>query len=118
VPWYCIADFAPNRDVGYASSILQILSKAYIRSPLADGLQAVYDGVIKALRDSKDQPEEKYRLLHASVDILGRSAQAGTSLKLTRSVEIHPLVSDLLESNVKKCRKVVRQFLAEFTDCK
>jgi hypothetical protein len=87
-------------------------------SPLADGLQAVYDGVIMALRDSKDQLEEKYQLLQVSLDILGKSVQAGTSLKLTRSVEIRPLVSDLLESSDEKCRKVVRQFLVEFTDCK
>ena len=29
------------------------------------------------MRDSKDQPEGKYQLLQASVDILGKSAQAG-----------------------------------------
>jgi hypothetical protein len=89
-----------------------------MRSFVADGLQAVYDGIIKALRDSKDQLDKKYRLLQASVDILGKNAEAGTSLKLTRSSEICLLVSDLLESNNEKCRKVVRHFLLEFTDCK
>jgi hypothetical protein len=39
---------------------------AYIRSLLADGLQAVYDGVIRVLGRNNLGPELKYRLLESA----------------------------------------------------
>ena len=84
----------------------------YIRSPLADGLQAVYDAVIGAL--SKLEPEAKLRLLKSAVDIVGMRARNSTSLKLGSSIEIRALVSDVRESN----QRLVQQFLGQFTDCK
>ena len=76
----------------------------------------MYEGVVRALGNL--EPQDKHRLLHSAVDILGKSAQGGTPLKLHRSIEIHPLVRDLLESDIKNYQQVVRQFLVEFTDCK
>jgi hypothetical protein len=84
----------------------------YIRSSLADGLQAVYDAVIGAL--SKLEPEAKLRLLKSIVDIVGMRTQRSTSFKLGASIEIRPLVSDIWESN----QKLVQQFLGQFTDCR
>ena len=86
---------------------------AYKRSSLADGLQAVYDGVIKALRDHNGQPEEMYKFLQAAVDIVGQRSQESTSLKLGDYMEIRALVSDVLESNPK----LGKQFLGQFTNC-
>jgi hypothetical protein len=83
---------------------------------LADGRQAVYEGVIAVLKNLG--PEDKRRLLHSAVDILGKSAQGGTSLKLSPSIEIYPLLSDLLEGNTEHDQKVMQQFLVQFTDCK
>jgi hypothetical protein len=77
----------------------------------------VYEGVIGALK--RLEPQVKHRLLHTAMDILRKSAQDGTSLKLGLSVKILPLLSNLLESNIENYqKKVVRQFLVEFTDCK
>jgi hypothetical protein len=90
----------------------------YKRSPLADGLQAVYDGVISVLGRKNLEPELKYRLLESAVDIIGRHPRDGTSLKLRRSIEIRALLSNLLETNIENYQKIVRQFLVEFTDCK
>jgi len=84
---------------------------AYIRSSLADGSQAVYDEVIRAL--SKLKPEAKLRLLESAVDIVGRRALENTPLKLGYYMEIRALVSDVLEGN----QKLVHQFLGQFTDC-
>ena len=81
-------------------------------SPLADGRQAVYEAVIEALK--KHEPAEKHQLLQLAMDILGKSVKDGTSLKQIRSIEILPLLSNLLES---KYKGVVRRFL-EFMDCK
>lgn len=93
-----------------------IFSLWLIESPLADGRQAVYEGVIGALNGL--EPDIKYRLLHCAMDILGTSAGSGTSLKLICSVKIFPLLSNLLEKNIENYTKVVRQVLVEFTDCK
>ena len=81
-----------------------------MRSLLADGLQAVYDGVISVLGRNNLEPELKYRLLESAVDIIGRHPLDGRSLKLRRSIEIRPLLSNLLEKNIKKYQKIVRQF--------
>jgi len=87
-----------------------------MRSPLADGLQAVYDGVINVLGRNNPESELKYRLLESAVDIIGRHSRDGTCLKLARSIEVFSLLSNLLD--MKKYQKVVRQFLVEFMDCK
>jgi hypothetical protein len=88
-----------------------------MRSPLADGLQAVYDGVIGALKSV--EPEVKYQLLCSAVDILGKSAQDRTSLKLRPPIEILALVADIPTSaRNSDWPKVVQQFLWQFTDRK
>jgi hypothetical protein len=84
----------------------------YIRSPLADGLQAVYDAVMGTL--SKLEPEAKLRLLEFTVDVVGLHAQNSTSLKLGALIEIRALVSDIWESD----SKLVQQFLRQFADCR
>jgi hypothetical protein len=78
----------------------------------------VYDGVIRVLGRNNIGPELKYRLLESAMDIIGRRPRDGTSLKLRRSIDIRPLLSNLLEENTINYQKVVRQFLVEFTDCK
>lgn len=103
--------------MGYVFSILQIVSRlAYLRSALADGLQAVYNGVIGALEGL--EPEDKYRLLQFAVNILGESVQEGIPLRTCRSIDILPLLSNLLEKNTGNYQKVVQQFLMEFMDRK
>ena len=82
-------------------------------SPLADGRQAVCEAVIGALK--KHELAEKHQLLHSAMDILGKSAGDGKSI---RSIEILPLLSNLLESNIENHKSVVRQFVVEFMDCK
>ena len=79
-----------------------------MRSLLADGLQAVYDGVISVLGHNNLEPELKYRLLESSMDIIGRHPLDGRSLKLHHSIEIRPLLSNLLEKNIKKYQKIMR----------
>jgi hypothetical protein len=81
-------------------------------SPLADGLQAVYDAVIGAL--SKLEPEAKLRLLKSIVDIVGMQVQRSTSLKLGALTKIRAFVSDIWKSN----QKLVQRFLGQFTDCR
>ncbi|KIM35804.1 hypothetical protein M413DRAFT_14372 [Hebeloma cylindrosporum] len=76
-----------------------------------DGLQAVYDGVIKVLEDPKVQPEE---LMQGAIYIFGgRGARESTSLQLRNLSEVRALVSDIQERN----QKLVQQFLGLFTDC-
>jgi hypothetical protein len=86
---------------------------AYIGSLLADGLQAVYDGVMSVLRRKNLEPELKYRLLKSAVDIIGKHPRDGTSLKLGDYMEVRALVSDVRQSN----QKLVQQFLGQFTNC-
>lgn len=84
---------------------------------LADGWQAVYEGVIGTLRYIN--LETKHRFLHSAMDILaGKSPQGSTSRKLSRSNKIFPLVSDLWKSNIKSDQEVAQRFLLQFTDCK
>ena len=105
----------PNRNVGYATTNFQIFCLIYIRSSLADGRQAVYEGVIGALDGL--ELEAKYQLLHSTMKILEKpeSVQDGPSFHLG---EIYPLMSDLLESNDVKYRRLARRFVGLFTDCK
>ncbi|KIM35808.1 hypothetical protein M413DRAFT_32265 [Hebeloma cylindrosporum] len=88
---------------------LQTLSQTVMS---ADGLQAVYDGVIKVLKYHKDHIAEKYIILQAAVNIVGRRARQNTSLKLGNSTEIHALVSNIRKGN----EQLVLQFLDLFTD--
>jgi hypothetical protein len=88
---------------------------AHIRSTLEDGLLAVYEGVIEALR--KLEPEAKLRLMEPIVDIVGRRAQSSTSLKLSGLIEIRALVSDIPKTTENQ-QKLVQWFLRLFTDCK
>jgi len=90
---------------------------AYMRLSSADGLQAVYDGVIGALKGV--EPEVKYQLLRSAVDVLGKSVQNSTSLKRSPSIEVLALVADIPTSAWNSdWPKVVQQFLWQFTDRK
>ena len=86
----------------------------YITSPLADGLQAVYDGVIRVLELNILEPEVKCQFLQYAVDIVGMRSWASTSLKLGDYMKIRALVSDVQGSN----QGLVQQFLGHFTNCK
>jgi len=86
------------------------------RVTIANGRQAVYEGVIGALKGL--EPQDKHRLLHSAMDILEKSAHDGTSLKLGLSIKIFPSLSNLLENNIQNYQQLVRKFLVEFTDCK
>jgi len=90
----------------------------YVRSLLADGLQAVYDAVIRILERNNSKLEVQYQLLQFAVNTLRRRAHEGTYLKLGRSIEILPLLSNLLEQRIENYQNVVRHFLVEFMDCK
>ena len=90
---------------------------AYLRSSLADGLQAVYDEVIRALKGLEH--EVKYPLLRFAVDILGKNAQDSTSLKRSPSIEILALVANIpMSARNSDWTKVVPQFLWQLTDRK
>jgi len=90
---------------------------AYMRASLADVLQAVYDEVIGALQSV--EPEAKYQLLRSALDILGKSVQDGTVLKLSPSINILASVADIPTSaRDSDWPKVVQQFLWQFTDRK
>jgi len=84
-----------------------------LHPPLANGLQAVYDGVIKVLERNNLEPEDKLKLLQAAVDIVGSHARESTSLKLGDYMEIYALVSDVWDTN----RKLAQNFLTQFTNC-
>ena len=89
--------------------ILQIFFMAYVGF-LADGLQAVYDAVIRAL--SGLDPDAKLRLLESTVDIIGRGVRGSTPLQQSDSAKIHALVSDIPKTTQNQ--KVVQQFLCQF----
>jgi hypothetical protein len=95
---------------GTPLSILQIFSVAYVGLFLADGLQAVYDAVIRAL--SKLDPGAKLRLLESTADIIGKGVRGSTPLQQSGSAEIHALVSDIPKTTQNQ--KVVQQFLCQF----
>ena len=85
----------------------------YTRSLSADGLQAVYDGIIRVLGGDNFESEVKCHFLQSAVGIVGRRVRESTSLKLGDYMEIRALVSDVLESNLK----LGQQFLGHFTNC-
>jgi len=85
----------------------------HISPSLADGLQAVYNGVIDVLKDNNADPELKCQLLRFAMDIVGKRAQESRSLKLGDYMEVRALVSDVWKHN----QKLVRQFLGQFTNC-
>jgi len=90
---------------------------AYMRSSLAGGLQAVYDEVIGALKSI--EPEAKYQLLRSALDILEKSVQGGTPLKLSPTINILASVTSIPTSaRDSNYPKVVQQFLWQFTDRK
>jgi len=97
---------------GTSAQSFTIFAMVYTRTPLADGLQAVYNGVIDVLKRNKAEPGLKCRLLQSAVDIVGRRAQESKSLKLGDYMEICALVSDVWESN----QKLVLRFLGQFTN--
>ena len=84
----------------------------YTRPLSADGLQAVYDGVIRVLGSDNFESEVKCHFLQSAVEIVGRRVRESTSLKLGDYKEICALVSDVLESNPK----LGQQFLGQFTN--
>jgi hypothetical protein len=56
----------------------------------------------------------KHRVLRSALDILGKSSQNDTQLKLGCSSEIYDLVSDLW--NDENYQKVAQGFVKHFTD--
>ncbi|KDR70482.1 hypothetical protein GALMADRAFT_76143, partial [Galerina marginata CBS 339.88] len=85
----------------------------YFSMILADGRQAVYDGVIGGLRSTETATETKYQLLKSTVDILLNS---GPTLNLCHLNEIKNFTSDLRESNNEDYQEMARQFMEQFTD--
>jgi len=104
--------------LGTSQFSLYIYCMVYVRSLLADGLQAVYDAVIRILECNNSKLEVQYQLLQFTVNILRKCAHEGTYLKLGRSIEILPLLSNLLEQRIENYQNVVRHFVVEFMDCK
>ncbi|KDR76655.1 hypothetical protein GALMADRAFT_139557 [Galerina marginata CBS 339.88] len=81
-----------------------------------DGRQAVYEGVIKALKSSKAGAEIKYQLIAKIVDILENSMELDSSVKLSRSADIRASVQDLLKSDRDDYKEVAVKFVEQFTD--
>ena len=75
----------------------------------------MYDEVIERLRKPALKPEITFQLLHNTKDILGRHR---ANLKLSRSIEIWPLVVVLRRSNEKRYQKIAQEFMEQFTDRK
>lgn len=85
---------------------------AYILWGLGDGQQALYESLINALNKNPNlEPERKIELLRVAMDTL-----VEPDLKLGRSVDTYPLVSDLWKSNNKDHRELARNFILGFTD--
>ena len=82
---------------------------------LADGRQALYDQVIDGLKNPALTPEITFQLLHNTLNILGGH---GANLKLSRSIEICPLVADVRHSNEKRYQETAQQFVEQFMDRK
>lgn len=57
----------------------------------------------------------KYQLLRLAVDVPPRSR---SKLKLSRSVEIRPFLSELLDSGNNDYRKTAQEFMVQFSDRK
>ncbi len=84
---------------------------------LSDGQQAIYEKMIKVLHTPKvTNIEAHYQLLEFSIKIFRKDSQDKVQLKLMRSVEVHPSMSKLLESNKKEYQKTAREFLMCFTN--
>ena len=79
-----------------------------------DGRQALYEKVIQSL-STKSDPEVKYRLLRLAVDV---PPSRHSELKLSRSIEIRPFLSELLDSRNHDYQKTAQEFIAQFSDCK
>ena len=107
--------FCAKLQLGVSLLSTSEFSVAHIWPHLADGRQAVYDQVIDELKKATLQPEITFQLLGKTVEILG-GHQA--NLKLSRSIEICPLVADLLRSDEKCYQKTAQQFVEQFTDRK
>jgi hypothetical protein len=89
---------------------------AYILRPLADGWQAVYEGVIEGLRDKNSQSEAKAQLLNFALDILTKSVRKDTLPKLHYSYSVRTLVSDLWKCNNEDYQQIARQFVERFSN--
>lgn len=76
----------------------------------------MYEAVIRALKNPVLGPDIKYQTLRRTVDIMRECSQDGTHLNLSRSIEIRPLVTDLLRSDTTEYQGIARQFMKEFTD--
>ena len=81
----------------------------------ADERQAVYDQVIDELKKKGLKPEITVQLLDSTVNILGGHR---ANLKLSPSIDIHPLVADLRRSSDKRYQEAAQQFTEQLTDRK
>jgi hypothetical protein len=79
-----------------------------------DGRQALYKKVIQSLSTESD-PEVKSRLLRLALDVPPRRR---SQLKLSRSIEIRPFLSVLLDSRNNDYQKTAQEFIAQFSDRK
>ena len=75
----------------------------------------MYDQVIDELKKAALEPEIMFEVLHDTVDLLGGHR---ADLKLSPSMEIHPLVAVLRRSNEKRYQETAQQFVEQFTDRK
>ncbi|KIM35783.1 hypothetical protein M413DRAFT_79084 [Hebeloma cylindrosporum] len=83
-----------------------------METPLAGGLQAVYDAVISSLQ-CRRPPMLQFRVLQSLMRV---PSETMGFLRRARSVDILPLLSALLEDCNPEYKEVVRKFLMEFID--
>lgn len=108
--------FCTKLQLGVNSLSTSEFPVAHIWPPLADGWQAVYNQVIDKLKKLALKPEIMFQLLDITIDILGGVHQV--NLKLSLSIEIHPLIADLWRSNEKHYQETVQQFMEQLMDHK
>jgi len=80
---------------------------------LADGRQAVYDAVIKALQQPNLEPQTMGQLLKSMLDIMQPPSQVDPLLKLRSSIELGPSMSRILDHD--DYREISGDFMAGFT---
>jgi len=78
--------------------------------------EKLYYRVINELKKAALKPDIMFRLLDNTVDILGGVHQ--DNLKLSPSIEIRPLVSELRHSNETRYQETAQKFVEQFADRK
>lgn len=80
-----------------------------------DGQQVLYDKVIQFLNTENDL-RVKYELLRLAMDV--QAPRRHSKLKLSRSTQIRPFISKLLDSSNNSYRKTAQEFIMRFSDRK